>query len=491
MAERFTSPRSELNALDARAVDEIRAALLGGGYTTAGIERALGHTALADDVSGARDDLRKLGESPLGTLLRLFFYELEVPREAAERAGVPEVLLAERGDAVAGTLRVEPFDGLLFACDRYAEAQPGQTRPDYVPGIQPTSLALARTTVRRPVRAALDVGTGCGVQALLAARHSEHVVAVDLNPRALELASLNARLNRIENVEFRLGNLFEPVEDMRFDLVVSNPPCVISPDAAYVFRDSGLPGDAVSRETVRLATTALNDGGFAHVMASWGIRDGDEWTAGLEEWTAGSTCDAWWFLVHLESVSAHAAAWNQEFVGARSRAYAPAVERWLDYYDELGFASIARGGVVLRRRDGARTWWWADAVHGGVERISAADVVEVFERRDYLSTLGDEQLLEQALAANEHHHLEQTLRLEDGEYEPARILLCRDEGLATRISTDAFMVSIVARCDGRRSVREVIERLAAELGLDARDVLPGTAPAVRRLVELGFLVPPS
>lgn len=58
-----------------------------------------------------------------------------------------------------------------------------------------TARLLAALTVRRSIGTALDLGTGGGVQALLAARHSRRVVAVDVNPRALRYTAFNARLN--------------------------------------------------------------------------------------------------------------------------------------------------------------------------------------------------------------------------------------------------------------------------------------------------------
>ena len=85
-----------------------------------------------------------------------------------------------------------------------------ETSFDFVPGIQSPSVTLAKLAVRRRVAAALDLGTGCGIQALLAAKHAEHVVATDVNPRALAFAGFNARLNGIDNIEFRLGNGSSP-----------------------------------------------------------------------------------------------------------------------------------------------------------------------------------------------------------------------------------------------------------------------------------------
>jgi methylase of polypeptide subunit release factors len=88
------------------------------------------------------------------------------------------------------------------------------------------------------------------VQALLAAPHCERVVATDLNERALAFAECNATLNGVTNIEFRAGSFFEPVHGECFDLVLSNPPYVISPETELIFRDSGKPGDTVSAELV-------------------------------------------------------------------------------------------------------------------------------------------------------------------------------------------------------------------------------------------------
>jgi methylase of polypeptide subunit release factors len=123
--------------------------------------------------------------------------------------------------------------------------------------------------VRRPVRSALDVGTGCGVQALLAARHAARVVGVDLNPRALVLGELGARLNRVANVTWRAGSLFEPVRAERFDLIVANPPFVISPEEGSLYRDSPAPADEISQRVVSEAGHLLEEGGFAHILCNW------------------------------------------------------------------------------------------------------------------------------------------------------------------------------------------------------------------------------
>jgi release factor glutamine methyltransferase len=72
----------------------------------------------------------------------------------------------------------------------------------------------------------LDMGTGCGILAVLAAEKAGKAVAVDVNPHAVACARKNAELNGVAaKVEARVGNLFEAVEsDEKFDLIIFNAP---------------------------------------------------------------------------------------------------------------------------------------------------------------------------------------------------------------------------------------------------------------------------
>lgn len=76
-----------------------------------------------------------------------------------------------------------------------------------------------------PDSAILDMGCGTGIGAIFAAQHSRNVVAVDINPDAVRCTKINALLNHVENrIQVREGDLFEPVKNECFDLVLFNPP---------------------------------------------------------------------------------------------------------------------------------------------------------------------------------------------------------------------------------------------------------------------------
>jgi len=77
----------------------------------------------------------------------------------------------------------------------------------------------------RPGSTVLDMGTGSGIGAVFAAQWAARVVAVDVNPAAARCARINALLNDVgDRVEVREGDLFEPVCDVRFDVILFNPP---------------------------------------------------------------------------------------------------------------------------------------------------------------------------------------------------------------------------------------------------------------------------
>ena len=104
--------------------------------------------------------------------------------------------------------RILPVEDLLLASDGYSRGV--DDPPDYVATFTPTARRCSLITPRRHVRRALDVGTGGGAQALLAAHHADHVVATDVNPRALAFAGFNAALNGIDTIELKRGDGFDP-----------------------------------------------------------------------------------------------------------------------------------------------------------------------------------------------------------------------------------------------------------------------------------------
>ena len=254
--------------------ERTRDVLLKAEYTEPGLATKLGRRRILSVGAVDRPPWLRLTRqlSPSDALVRLFLMGESVPFDVAERAVAPMaldrwvdagLLAPEHGDdTVAPQVKLLPINGLILASDK-PHRWTHDARPDFVmaPGI--TTVELAHATLRKSSKRTLDLGTGCGALGLLSASHSREIVATDTNARALDFTAFNARLNGIDNVSCRVGSLFEPVADEeRFDLIVSNPPFVISPTKRFEFRDAGMRGDEFCMEAHPRRPVASGSGGL-------------------------------------------------------------------------------------------------------------------------------------------------------------------------------------------------------------------------------------
>ncbi|HEY2543783.1 MAG TPA: methyltransferase, partial [Gaiellaceae bacterium] len=272
---------------------------------------------------------RRLSESPLETAIRLLYLQLPVPERKVD-SGVAEALLTlglvtREGKNLVPHARIVPVDDTLLASDGFT--RDADDPPDYVATYTPTARTCDLLTPRPRVKRALDVGTGSGIHALLAAKHAKRVVAVDVNDRALAYTAMNAALNELDNVECRNGSFFEPVEGETFGLITCNAPFVVSPEQRWAYRDSGFRGDDVTAHVIHEAASHLADDGYATLLGSWLIVNEDEPEEHPVDWVKKTGCDAW-ILTSIESDPLeHAATWNGSFF-ADSGTYMEALETW-------------------------------------------------------------------------------------------------------------------------------------------------------------------
>jgi methylase of polypeptide subunit release factors len=391
----------------------------------------------------------------------------DAPRLAADLAA--SGLVERRGECVQARARLTPHAGLLVAHDLDQRAKDA----DYVPGVNNAATTLASLTVREPVGRVLDVGTGCGIQALLAARHSRDVVASDVSRRALGYADLNRRLGGAP-ITLRQGSWFEPVANDTFDLIVANPPFVISPDNRYVFRDSGAERDAVSREVVRGAAAHLAEGGYATILCNWAVSTGEHWSRPLEIWTEDTGCDA--LLLGHQPVDTlqYASRWNEPLRSDTTR-FEQTVERWLDYYEAQRIAAIGIGAVVLRRRTG-ENWRHAYELDVPVNGTAGPQLLRLFRARD--NPLTDTELLDSRFALVSGHRLDQSLVYQT-EYALRDVTMTLDDGVGLAAKIDAAALEALFALDPERPLGATIA---------AVDTEPATVVQMfRRLYELGFV----
>ncbi|MFJ2173770.1 MULTISPECIES: methyltransferase [unclassified Streptomyces] len=484
----------------------LRAALLAADFTADGLLELLGAPAYAalarsETVPALR---ATRGDTPLETLVRLFLLQRPVPRERAEAALPLEAALkdgwvVQDGELIAAAVDVRPYGGPEgqdwfivsdLGCSVGGASGASGHGEGVVLGVGGASTTLAGLTVRTPVGSALDVGTGSGIQALHAAQHATRVTATDLNPRALGFTRLTLALSGAPAAELREGSLFEPVGDETYDLIVSNPPFVISPGARLTYRDGGMGGDDLCRTLVQQTGDRLNEGGYAHFLANWQHVEGEEWQERLRSWVPRG-CDAWIVQREVQDVTQYAELWLRDSGDHRSdpQAYAARYDAWLDEFEARGTKAVGFGWISLRKSGAAQPSIVVEEWPHSVEQPLGESVRAHFERQDYLRARDDAALLADhfVLAAEV---VQEQVGLPGAE-DPEHVVLRQNRGMRRATKVDTVGAGFAGVCDGSLSAGRILDAIAQLMGEDPVLLRDRTPQSIRLLVEEGFIEPAS
>jgi methylase of polypeptide subunit release factors len=434
-------------------------------------------------------------DSPYNILVRLFWLGQSVLESVVHKSlsgldieGLEAIgLLSRRNGKIRSVARLAPYHDLLLASD-FGPENDRKLSTDHVLGVGAASVTLANLTVRRKVKTALDLGCGSGIQSFLAARHAEQVIGTDISRRALNFAEFNTRLNDISGIEWRQGGLYEPVAGQQFDLLVSNPPFVISPESRFTFRDAGMPGDAISEQVIRGAGQRLNEGGFACILFNWHHRDDTDWDARPRTWVSNTGCDAWMLCFKSADPLTYAADWLGSSLGQNSPDYGRRLDEWMAYYEKMHIGRISAGAIIMRSRPGSSNWFRAHVMDRGRCTGPAADQIErIFAAEDMLEALDDRQLLQQRLAFDGKHRLEHQLVVEDGRWVIRAEHLYATEGVPFAGNVDMYIANLLAGCDGKRTLGELVEKTAERIQVNREEFTRACLKAIRKLMQAGFL----
>ncbi|MBO1333803.1 methyltransferase [Streptomyces sp. VRA16 Mangrove soil] len=508
------------------AARALRDALIEAEFTADGLLELLGAPAYAalarsETVPALR---ATRGDSPLETLVRLFLLQQPVARErlagvldvdlgvasgwlrdvngasgasgAAGAAGVAGVAGAE----VAATVDVRPYGGpdgedwfivSDLGCAVGGAGGIGSRDEGVVLGVGGASTTLAGITVRTPVDSALDIGTGSGIQALHAARHATHVTATDLNSRALHITGLTLALSGVQAADLREGSLYEPVGeggDARYDLIVSNPPFVISPGARLTYRDGGMSGDDLCRSIVQGAGQHLNEGGFAQFLANWEHVEGEEWTERLRSWVPRG-CDAWIVQREVQDITQYAELWLRDAGDHRTdpAEYAARYDAWLDEFEARKVKAVGFGWITLRKTASDEPSITVEEWPHPVEQPLGDTVRAHFERVDWLRTHDDAALLQSSFTLAGEVVQEQVGL--PGAEDPEHVVLRQGRGMRRATKVDTVGAGFAGVCDGTLSAGTILDAIAQLMGEEPVLLRDQTPAQIRTLVEQGFLEP--
>lgn len=486
----------------------LREAFLRNDYTAESLLRTLGpnaHAALGrgEAVAVRRALVARCEQAELATLIRLLLLGDACPRAdvvaALSPATVPDAiaagLLHSQGESVTAALDLRPIDmgagnRWLFS-DLDNSMRLRQAGPEHVLGVGQASLSLLHATPVDPVGSVLDLGTGCGVQAVHAGDYAESVTATDITARAVHLARAGAAINELD-IEFHTGSWFEPVAGRTFDRIVANPPFVVGRgDVDHVYRDSGLDLDGASKLMLGQAVEHLEPGGIASMLAAWVHVRGEDWRARVASWLPDHGVEAWIVQRDVADPALYVGTWlRDEGLDPREPEAIARAEDWLAHFDAADVEGVGFGFVYLQRTD-EPTSVLAEELTSGPTSALGPEAAQYFERAAWLR---EHSVVDNLLVLDESTALERVylpaLESEDGPWRQEVTRLYRGDGPAWQHEVDELGVAIVAGLGrGELPLWQIVDLLSSAHGLDGDALLEGAVVLVESLLRHGLLRP--
>lgn len=371
--------------------------------------------------------------------------------------------------------------------------------PDHVLGIGRAGLTLAALTPRKPVETALDLGVGCGIQTLYLLRHVRQVVATDISTRALEFTAFNVALAGVDSarVQLRQGNLLEPVAGQRFDLIVSNPPFVITPPSV---RQAGLPlmeyrdaGGPILPVLVRGLEDHLNPDGVAVMLGNWEHREGTSWRTSVNQWI-GKSLDAWIIQREVQDPVEYAAMWLRDggLTPERSGvAFENALAAWQEDFDSRQVSGVGMGYLVFHAPSVAapgavvEPWRVLEEVPTSGQGALGEHVAQVIAAHEALRGLDDAQVAALKLRTASGLSKEEALTPTPV---PTAPVIRQAEGFGRVIAVGMPEVALLSASDeGLLTVAQIAAAVASLTSEDPAAVLADMVAATRTFAHAGMV----
>ena len=372
--------------------------------------------------------------------------------------------------------------------------------PDHVLGIGRAGLTLAALTPRKPVETALDLGVGCGIQTLYLLRHVRQVVATDISTRALEFTAFNVALAGVDSarVQLRQGNLLEPVAGQRFDLIVSNPPFVITPPSV---RQAGLPlmeyrdaGGPILPVLVRGLEDHLNPDGVAVMLGNWEHREGTSWRTSVNQWI-GKSLDAWIIQREVQDPVEYAAMWLRDggLTPERSGvAFENALAAWQEDFDSRQVSGVGMGYLVFHAPGDAAApgavvepWRVLEEVPTSGQGALGEHVAQVIAAHEALRGLDDAQVAALKLRTASGLSKEEALTPTPV---PTAPVIRQAEGFGRVIAVGMPEVALLSASDeGLLTVAQIAAAVASLTSEDQAAVLADMVAATRTFAHAGMV----
>ncbi len=494
---RFPAPSTNMLQVPSAAnASQIAETCRSAGYVTSKLEKFFGfsippphHHPQAADFAAATTV-----RSAFTALTRLFFLGLPVEEKELQSFFPQEFvnacfacgLINNASGAVTPQTLLIPVDQWYLASDVHpTNIQYGE---HYVPTLSQPARHLFSFAITKPVHSTLDLCGGCGPHAMAASRFSETVMTTDSNYRAAKFVDFNAALNGFTNIEAVTGDLFSPVRGRAFDLILCNPPFVISPSTNSGFRDNEFELDFLLQKILKEAPDHLAPGGFFQTTCEWVQIQGEEWTERLERWLSSNGCDAWILEANCQLPESYARNRIRE-TSPSDDTHMISLDKYVHYFEERDVEAIRGGLIFLRKREGSN-WRDFSSLREAVSKPIGDAVLQGFANRDLIhSTNSRDAIMNSRLVICGGVQQQEQSHWDGDNWTTDAIRLQNGAGIPCEVVIDEQVRSLLNEFTGGRTVNEVLQHFSAMHGMSLDNAEARGIELVRLLLDQGIITP--
>ncbi len=432
----------------------------------------------------------------LDALIHLLIFGETLSRENLE-ALLPATVLAafeELGvlaevpgrPALYSTVFLHPVENLFIASDRRLTVD-GARAPltsDYVFSVITwNTMQFVQALPHWPANNLLDLCSGAGIAAFLGAARAKHVWACDLTPRSVAFAEFNRRFNGLDNVTVACGDLFDPVGDRKFDVIVAHPPYVPARSQEVIFRDGGEDGEQVLRRIVEGLPGYLEPGGRFYAFTLGTDREGETFEQRVRRWLGEKQDEFDLSLIVFEIAQTPDAIiravleWKGRFDN-----YAPHAEM----FQRLKVSALHIGALVLSRVKAPRRVVTARTRKAG---RAGHEAIEWFERWNTAAAEPsfDELLLQSRPRLSPWFKLQVTHMVDGQRLVPAEFELKTEYPFSIAAPCPGWIAVMVGACNGSQTAAELFESLKRQGSLNASMTTQQFTDNLRHMIARGFV----
>lgn len=397
-------------------------------------------------------------------------------------------LLERAGGMLEPRVLLTPCEDVWITSDLHRQRQSDDVAEHILPLNRPAR-HLCQFLIREPRSTGLDLCSGNGLHAVIVSSYCEKVSTADLSPRSVMFSQFNAALNGRRPFQCYTGDCYEPLAGQSFDIIVCNPPFVITPDGEMKYHANAMDLDGFCRQLIQSTPAHLNEGGICQMLCEWVQMPGQAWEERLAAWWEGLGCDVWIILANTQKPETYARtrSLDAELTLEQQRIRQ---DKWLTYLHERRVRAVHGGIITFRRREKGPHWQRIDRLDNPIEQPAGEAMARIMAAEDFLQSRGnDANLLEWCPRVSPAARLEQESAWSGEGWESLSAILRMTPELTPPLQVDQAILAFLSHCQGENPLGELIGQFAASMGAPPDAISGQILQTVRQLIKRGLLNP--